>query len=389
LYRSQHAPRDKLSVAFIGGRGIGRPYSGIETYYEQVGSRLAAFGHEVLVYCRTHFTPRDVDPRGMRVVLQPCVRTKHGESLSHTLLCTADVMRRSVDIVQFHALGPSLFAAIPRLHNVCTVASIRGLDWRREKWAAFAKGFLRFCEDMSCRLPHAVSVVSRSLQAYYRGQHAKDVTYIPNGVSLEPAPPVHEIRALGLAGGDYLLFMGRISPEKGCDVLIEAFRRLGRKVKLVIAGHSSYTDAYVERLRGAAPPGVIFPGPVTGRLRAELYGHAAAFVLPSTIEGLSVALLEAMSFGLCAVTSDIPENREVIDGVGWTAPPGDADGLASILRRVVDQPGEAGELGRLARKRIEAEYTWDQVARRTEAFYYEVLARRGQSSLATRGSRAA
>jgi len=183
--------------------------------------------------------------------------------------------------------------------------------------------------------------------------------------------------------------MGRISPEKGCDVLIEAFRRLGRTVKLVVAGDSSYTDAYVDRLRGAAPPGVIFPGPVTGRLRTELYGHATAFVLPSTIEGLSVALLEAMSFGRCVVTSDIPENREVVDGVGWTVPPGDADGLASVLRRVVDQPGEAAELGRLARKRIEAEYTWDQVARRTEAFYYEVLARRGQSSTATRGSRAA
>src|SRR5438046_6442818 len=109
LYRSRPAARDKLTIALIGGRGIGRPYSGIETYYEQVGSRLAAFGHEVLVYCRTHFTPRDVDPGGMRLLLQPCLRTKHTETFSHTLLCTADVMRRSVDIVQFHALGPSLF----------------------------------------------------------------------------------------------------------------------------------------------------------------------------------------------------------------------------------------------------------------------------------------
>src|SRR5438552_3532775 len=101
--RHHPAEADKLNIAFIGGRGIGGAYSGIETYYEQVGSRLATFGHEVLVYCRTHFTPRDVDPRGMRVMFQPCLRTKHAETFSHTLLCTADVMRRPVDIVQFHA----------------------------------------------------------------------------------------------------------------------------------------------------------------------------------------------------------------------------------------------------------------------------------------------
>lgn len=383
LYDGNGKSHPKLRVAFIGGRGIGGTYSGIETYYEQVGSRLASAGHEVLVYCRRHFTPPDVDPLGMKVVRQPSLMTKHGESFSHTMLATSDLLRRSVDIVQFHALGPALFAAVPRLRGLCVLASIRGLDWRREKWGKVAKQFLQFCERMSCHLPHAVSVVSRTLQRYYRERHDTDVTYIPNGVTLEPVPAVDQIRSLGLTGGDFLLFVGRMSPEKGCDVLIEAYRRLQRNVKLVIAGPSSYTDGYIEGLRREVPAGVIFPGRVTGRLRAELYGHAAAFVLPSTIEGLSVALLEAMSFGRCVVTSDIPENREVVDGVGRTVPPRDVAGLVSALRGVLDRPGEAAELGRLARARIEAEYTWDDVARRTEAFYYEVLARRGRSSPVT------
>jgi glycosyltransferase involved in cell wall biosynthesis len=369
----------RLRIAFIGARGIGSSYSGIETYYQEVGSRLAAYGHEVLVYCRRHFTPPDFDPGALRLVFRPCLRTKHGETFTHTLTSTLDVLRRPVDVVQFHALGPALFAGLPRLRGRVTVASIRGLDWQREKWGGTARRFLRFCEWMSHRLPDGVSVVSRTLADHYRRRHGAEVTYIPNGVTLEPVPPASEIRSLGLAGGDYLLFMGRISPEKGVDTLIEAYRRLGeraRGVKVVVAGHSSYTDGYIDALRRAAPPGVLFPGRVGGRLRTELYGHAAAFVLPSTIEGLSVALLEAMSFGACVVSSDIPENLELVDGVGLAVPPGDAEALAAALARVLDDRDAAAALGRRARARVEAEYTWDRVARRTEAFYHALLERR-------------
>src|SRR5262249_8615085 len=151
-------------------------------------------------------------------------------------------------------------------------------------------------------------VVSKTLQEHYAHAYGADVRYIPNGVTLEASPEPREIKALGLEPRQFILFMGRISPEKGVDTLIEAYRRLGkqpRPVTLVIAGGSSDTGSFIEQLRAQAPDGVLFPGRVGGRLRAELYSHAAAFVLPSTIEGLSVALLEAMSFGACVVTSDI------------------------------------------------------------------------------------
>ena len=367
--------RRPLRVAFIGARGVGSAYSGIETYYEEVGSRLASYGHQVFAYCRRHATPPTADFRGIKPIFQPCVRTKHGETFSHTLASSVNVSFRAVDIVQFHALGPALFAGIPRLRGMRTVASIRGLDWQREKWGAFAKAFLQFCERMSYRLPSAVSVVSHTLQQHYRDRYGVDVACIPNGVTIEPTPPPREIRELGLAGRDYFLFMGRLSPEKGCGALIDAYRPLGGRAKLVMAGGSSYTDAYLEQLKRSAPPGVIFPGRVAGRLKAELYAHAAAFVLPSTIEGLSVALLEAMAHGTCVVASDIPENRELVDGVGWTVPAKDVSALATVLARVLDSPGEAAELGRRARQRVEAEYTWNQVARKTEAFYYDVLER--------------
>jgi glycosyltransferase involved in cell wall biosynthesis len=364
-----------LRIAFIGARGIGAAYSGIETYYEEVGARLVAAGHEVLAYCRRHATPPDTDFRGVTPIFRPCVQSKHGETFTHTLTSTLDVLARRVDLVQYHALGPALFAATPRLRGVPTVASIRGLDWQREKWGWFAKRFLRTCESLSHRLPTAVSVVSKTLQEHYEREWGVSPAFIPNGVNLETAPPPKEIRRLGLAGRDYFLFMGRISPEKGCETLIDAYRRLDTGTKLVIAGGSSYTDAYLEGLKRNAPPGVIFPGRVSGRLRDELYGHSAAFVLPSTMEGLSVALLEAMAFGSCVVTSDIPENRELVDGTGWTFPLGDAEALCGVLQRVLQHPDKASELGSAARRRVETTYTWDMVARETERFYYAVLAR--------------
>jgi glycosyltransferase involved in cell wall biosynthesis len=366
--------RRPLRIAFVGGRGIGSAYSGIETYYEEVGARLVSYGHEVLAYCRRHATPEGTDFRGVTPIFRPCVRTKHGETFTHTLASTLDVLFRRADIVQFHALGPSLFSAIPRVTRAKTVASIRGLDWQREKWGAFATAFLRFCEAGSHRLPNAVSVVSRTLQQHYRDRYHADVTFIPNGVTLEASPSPLEIRSLGLTGKDYFLFMGRISPEKGLDVLSEAYRPLAGRAKLVIAGGDSYTDEYRQQLRRSAPPGVIFPGRVGGRLRAELYANSLAFVLPSTIEGLSVALLEAMGHGACPITSDIPNNRELVEGVGWCVPTGDVAALRAALQRVLDAPRDAEELGRRARARVEAEYTWDQVARRTEEFYYSVLA---------------
>jgi glycosyltransferase involved in cell wall biosynthesis len=365
--------RRPLRIAFIGGRGVGSAYSGIETYYEEVGARLVSYGHEVLAYCRRHATPAGIDFRGVTPIFRPCVRTKHGETFSHTLVSTLDVLFRRADVVQFHALGPALFSALPRLGRAKTVASIRGLDWQREKWGRVATGFLQFCEAQSYRLPDAVAVVSKTLQQHYRDAYGVETTFIPNGVQVAPVPAVEEIRRLGLAGKDYFLFMGRLSPEKGLEALLEAHRPLAGRASLVIAGGDSYTDAFQKRLRAAAGPGVIFPGRVGGRLRDELYAHSLAFVLPSTIEGLSVALLEAMGAGACPITSDIPNNRELAEGVGWCVPVGNVDALRAALVRVLDAPDEAAARGQRARALVQAEYTWDQVARRTEAFYYSLV----------------
>ncbi len=381
--RAGEAPAGGMRIAFIGGRGVGSAYSGIERYYEEIGSRLVSRGHHVVAYARVHFTPDVASFRGVEVRRIPTLRMKHLETLVHSILATIDVCFRRVDLVQYHALGSSPLAWIPRLAGKKTIVSVRGLDWQRAKWGALARWYLRFCEITSVRCPNATAVVSRTLARHFAEAHGVNVRYIPNGVERPALKPPSKIRAFGLGERDYFLYTGRLSPEKGLECLIEAHRRSGVAPRLVIAGGTSYSDRYIERLRAVAGPEVIFTGFQTGEALEELYSNALAFILPSHMEGLSVALLEALSYGLPVVTSDIPENRELVDACGgYVFPIDDVSALAPILARLAGDREAARRLGDQSRDRVRAQFDWDGVADATERFYLEVLKRPGRQSTA-------
>lgn len=364
-----------MKIAFLGARGVGNTYSGIETYYEEVGSRLAARGHDVTAYCRTYFTPAVDTYRGIRVRRLPSLRSKHLETLSHSLLGTFDSLFRGFDLVQFHALGSAPLALVPRLLGIPTVVSVRGLDWQRAKWSAFARRALQLGEWASARCPTATVVVSETLQKHYAEAHGRTPWVIPNAViPVEPAP-ARRILERGLVPGGFWLFAGRISPEKGLDTLLEALRPLPRDRPLVIAGGSSYSDDYVETVRAAAWEEVVFLGKVDHDTMAELYSHCYAFILPSVMEGLSVALLEAVSYGCCIVTTAIPENLEVVGEAALTFPVGDVPALREQLARLAASPDLAAHHRRLAAERARERPDWDEVARRTEALYLQILDR--------------
>lgn len=370
--------QDKLRIAFIGARGVVGTYSGIETYYEEVGSRLAARGHRVTAYCRDYFTPDIPSHRGVLVRRLPCLRGKHTETLSHSLLATADCLFRGFDIVQYHAIGSSPLALVPRLCGKKTVVSVRGLDWQRGKWGGFARRFLQFGEWAAATFPSATAVVSHTLEQHYARAHGKKVHCIPNAVVPPERRSLDRLAALGFAGGDYLLFAGRISPEKGVDTLLRAMKSLApslRGRKLLIAGGTSFTDGYIEEMKALAGDGVVFLGRVDRDYMAELYSHALAFILPSAMEGLSVALLEAVSYGLPIVTTDIAENREVVGEAALLFPYGDDAALAACLRRLLDDEAFAGELRAQASARAASQPGWDEVAELTEDFYLRVLGR--------------
>jgi len=366
-------PSRKLRVAFIGGRGVVSKYSGIETYYEEVGRQLAELGHEVTVYCRTYFTPRLSDYHGLRLVRLPTIRSKHLETVVHTLLCTAHALTRRYDIVHYHALGPALFSFLPRLLGVKTAVTVQGLDWQRKKWGRVASVVLRLGERASVKFPSATMVVSQALQQRYRVMHGLEAFYVPNGGVVRDWREPRQILEWGIEPGNYVLFLGRFSPEKGCHLLVEAFEQLITDAQLVMAGASSYCDDYSRELRTHASERIRMLDWVSGETLDELLTNAMIFVLPSDLEGLSLALLDAMGAGLCVVTSDVPENREVVDGAGFTFQRGNAADLAERLRFLIANPAVREASGKAARKRIREQYQWQKIARDIEKAYFTIM----------------
>jgi len=363
----------RLRVAFIGGRGVVSKYSGIETYYEEVGKRLAQMGHEVTVYCRTYFTPRLPEYRGMRLVRLPTIRSKHLETIVHTLLSTGHALTQRYEIVHFHALGPALFSFLPRLVGAKTAVTVQGLDWQRRKWGRLASAVLRWGERASAIFPNVTMVVSQALQQRYREIHAIEAFYVPNGGLLREWRESRRILELGIKPGNYILFLGRFSPEKGCHLLVEAFEQLETEAQLVMAGASSYCDGYSCELRQHASDRIRILDWVSGETLDELLTNAMLFVLPSDLEGLSLALLDAMGAGICVVTSDVPENREVMDGAGFTFQCGSAIDLAERLRFLIANPAVREAAGRAAKKRIREQYQWQRIAEDIEKAYFEMM----------------
>jgi glycosyltransferase involved in cell wall biosynthesis len=366
------APR-KLRIAFIGGRGVISKYSGIEAYYEEVGQRLAAMGHDVTVYCRNYFTPDLPGYHGMRIRRLPTIRSKHWETVLHTFLSTAHAMTQKYDIVHYHALGPALFSFLPRLVGMKTAVTVQGLDWQRKKWGRLASAVLRLGERASVRLPNATMVVSRTLRQRYAEVHDADALYVPNGGVLRERTEPRKILEWGVEPERYVLFLGRFSPEKGCHLLVDAFERLDTDVKLVMAGAFSYCDEYSRELRTHASDRIRMLAWVSGETLDELLTNAMIFVLPSDLEGLSLALLDAMGAGLCVLTSDVPENREVVDGAGFTYERGNPVDLAERLRFLIANPAVREASGKAARKRIIETYQWQRIAVDIENAYYEIM----------------
>ncbi len=306
-----------MKIGVIGTLGLPVTYGGVERHVEQLYSRLAARGHDITVYCRTHYTDRKTDDyQGIKLVRFPSIRTKHLETISHTFISSLNSLFSDLDIIHYHSLGPSLFSFIPALKGQKSVVTIHGLDWQREKWGRFASCYLKLSELFALYFPKATIGVSKNIQTYFMDKYRQHINYIPNGVNIPNKIPADKIKQWGLETDGYILYVGRLVPEKGCHYLIDAYSRLNTDLKLVIAGDSRFTDKYADSLKRSASKDIIFLGNVTGVKLAELFSNAYLFVQPSELEGLSIALLEAMSYGRCVLTSDIAEELEVTADAG-------------------------------------------------------------------------
>jgi glycosyltransferase involved in cell wall biosynthesis len=352
-----------MKVAMIGLRGIPAKSGGVEHAVMNLAPRLAQMGVKVTVYCRTPYCEeRPMSWKGVSLRYIPTINRKHTEAPVHTLLCTIDAIREGNDIIHFHALGNGFFSFIPRLFRKKTVVTVHGLDYKREKWGAAAKTFLRLSEKISFHADKVIAV-SKSIAEQYEGQAR--VRYIPNGVEKGKMRKLAGLLRFGLKEGEYILFLGRLVPEKGVHLLIKAFRNIDYPIKLVIAGEATHTEEYVRHLKKIAGTDnrIIFTGPLYGRDKEEAFSNCRLFVLPSTLEGMPLALLEALSYKKPVLASDIQENRDASGGSCDYFSSGDCldleDRLTGILRQ---KPKHADFTG----------FSWENAARDTMEEYCKV-----------------
>ena len=385
-----------LRIAMLGTRGLPATFGGVEHHVEQIGSRLVERGHHVTVYSQSHYSrgERLHEYQGMRVVTLPTVPVRSLEAISHAAMATVHGLFRGHDVFHYHAVGPGLVSPLARFGSrAAVVQTVHGLDAERAKWGGGARGVLNVATWMSAHVPDRTVTVSRSLAEHYSVRYDRPATYVPNGINPKTRREPLLIRQRhGLDGGDYLLFVGRLVPEKRPDLLLKAFAGLDTDKKLVIVGGSSYTDDYVEELRRLAEqdPRVIMPGYVYGAELDELFSNAAGFVQPSALEGLPLTLLEAMGSGLPVVVSDIDPHLEIVEGDRPGArvfADGDAEALRDALGRLLaDQAGEDGAAELLRRSTLRS-YDWDAAVDALEEIYHAALRRPRRSGASCRRSR--
>lgn len=369
----------------IGQKGIPATYGGIEKAVEEISTRLVRRGHKVTVFTRPHYKTVNGTYRGVSIRVLPSLNTKHLDAISHTLLSTLYSLFAFFDIVHYHALGPSLLSFAPRLFGIPTVVTVHGLDWQREKWGRGAKAALKVGECCSVNFPNETVVVAKTLRRYFLSKYRRRVHYIPNGVKVSGKIPLNALKRYGLNGGDYILFVGRLVPEKGCHYLIEAFRRTEAEHRLLIVGGSSATADYIEHLKGRAKDDqrIIFAGYLYGKELQEAYSNAYLFVLPSTLEGLPIVLLEALSYGNCVLASDIPANLEVLKPsenkkYGFLFRSGDEDDLYKKLEYLIANPDRVIEYKAEAEDLLRREYDWERVVDAYERIYTAAMKHGGK-----------
>ncbi len=362
----------------LGARGVPATFGGVEHHVEEIGRRLVARGHEVTVYSQSKYLGRDREREhlGMRVVRVPTLPMRSLEAIAHSGMSTMAAMAGGYDVMHYHAVGPGLAAPLPRyLSGARVVQTIHGLDGERAKWGRLAQTVLNLATWMSARVPHETVTVSSALAEVYRERYHRSCATIVNGVTPMASRPARLIRSkYGLDGDDYVLFVGRLVPEKRPDLLIKAFAELDTDARLVIVGGSSYTDAYVEELRRLArrDDRVIMPGYLYGEELGELFTNARALVQPSALEGLPLTLLEAMGSGTPVIASDIAAHREVIGRSRLGAhlfAEGDLHSLVEALQLIEKDPEAEQSAASDDASYVAGTFSWETCVDRLEAVY--------------------
>lgn len=369
-----------MQIAMIGQKGldVGEAGGGVERHVTELATRLGRMGHEVVVYARQPY--KSDPPAGVQVLVLTSIHRKHLETITHTLFATLDVLRKPYDIIHYHGVGPATLAWIPRLlkRNARVIVTFHSRDRFQKKWGRVARACLYFGEWAAVWFPHATIAVSHAIAVYARKQLHRQVIYIPNGASIKEVRDHHTLEPLGLTPQQYLLSVSRLVPHKGQHYLIEAFQSLQndepdltKELSLVIVGAESYTANYQMLLSRLAQGDtrIRFLGFQSGAALDQLFAHAKLFVHASEAEGMPVVVLEAMSFGVPVLVSDIPENLEALHHTGFTFTNGSAPDLAKVLGSLLRHPELLDKASNEVKEVVRRYFNWDTITEETLAVY--------------------
>lgn len=370
-----------LRISMLGHKRVPSREGGVEIVVEELSSRMVAGGHSVCCYNRRghHVSGEAFDTKalksykGIRLKTVPTLDLKGLAAMTSSAFAALFSAFGKYDVVHFHAEGPCAMLWLPKLFGKRCIATIHGLDHRRAKWGRFAKGYIMLGEKCAAKYADEIIVLSQSVHDYFMDTYGRKTRFIPNGV-VRPQCPGKELLmdACGLDRSDYILYLGRIVPEKGLRYLVEAFKQVSTSKKLIIAGGASDTDEFLRELQEAAAddPRIVFLGFVQGQLLEELYGNAYIYVLPSDLEGMPLSLLEAMSYGNCCLTSDIPECANVVQDHGVTFRKSSVSDLQQKLQQLCDDPSLVQYYRLHSADFICSRYDWDAVTRQTLDLYH-------------------
>lgn len=373
----------KKHIAMIGQKHVPSREGGVEIVVWELATRLRDAGYDVDCYNRSgyHLSGKDYTKipgkrgyykDGIRIIIIPTFHNSKLNAIVYSLLGTIRAVFGHYDVIHFHAEGPCIMLWLPKLFGIHVIATIHGLDWQRAKWGNFASRMIKAGEKTAAKYADEVIVLSKDVQDYFKEVYGRETRYIPNGISKPERRPARLItEQYGLQGNDYIYTLSRIVPEKGIHYLIEAYSRIQTDKKLVIIGGNGNADDYWNEIRKLAKQDsrIIMTGFIEGEVLQELCSNAYLYILPSDVEGMSVSLLESMSYGNCCLISNIPENLEVVEDKAVFFRQGDVNNLQDILQKLLEHPEEVEEYQKASSDYICSRYSWDKMVMETQKLY--------------------
>ncbi len=363
-----------MKIYIVGQKGIPAVGGGVETHVDNLATKLVELGHEVHAYTRYNYTDKKLkEYKGVKLISLPSVKSKNLDAISHTFLACLDfVFKRKADVIHFHSIGPSSLIWLVKLFRprVKVIFTFHSQCYYNTKWGKLAKSYLALGERIGCKMADEVIVVSKSLKKYVEEKYNRSVNYIPNGVNLPNIVEADKIKTnWGLEKNSYIASVSRLVKNKGLEYLIEAYKNLNTDKKLVIVGDGDYTDKLKELAR--ENNNIIFTGRQSGGVLNELYSNAALFVQPSEAEGLSISLLEAVSYKLPVLISNIDANVEVMGENAFSFVNKDVVDLENKLKLFLngDNKESLDKNLEMVYNKVLSEYNWNNIINQTIDLY--------------------